>query len=111
MRIKKFQEGGMVPAEEGAPQEAPVQGGGAEEQLAQLAQQLLEMLLQQLGDPQAVMMVLQMAAEMLQQAASQQPVGAPQENTGFMRRGGKIYKCGGTIKKSKKACGGTKVSK
>ena len=101
MQIKKFQEGGAAPA---APEQgAPVQGG-AEEQLAQLAQQLIQMLLQQLQDPNAVMAVLQMAAEMLQQAA--QPVGqAPEEGQSFMRKGGKLVKCGGKMK-SKKACGG-----
>jgi len=105
MQIKKFQEGGAAPA---APAAAPAQGG-AEEQLAQLAQQLVEMLMQQIGDPQAVMMVLQMAAEMLQSAA-QGPVGAPEEGQAFMRKGGKLVKCGGKMK-SKKACGGAKLSK
>ena len=110
MQIKKFQEGGPMPAEAPVEQGAPAQGG-AEEQLAQLAQQLVEMLLQQIGDPQAVMMVLQMAAEMLQGAA-QQPVGAaPAEGQAFMRKGGKLYKCGGKTKKTKKACGGSKLSK
>jgi hypothetical protein len=52
--------------------------------MAQLAQQLLEMLLQQVGDPQAVMMILQMCMEMLQGAAQQQqPV---------FRRGGKLVR-------------------
>lgn len=90
--VKKFQQGGPVEAvpAEGAPvEEAPVEGGapemgGAEEQMAQLAQQLLEMLLQQVGDPQAVMMILQMCMEMLQGAAQQQqPV---------FRRGGKLVR-------------------
>lgn len=101
MKIKAFQEGGPMPA---APEQAPAQGG-AEEQLAQLAQQLVEMLLQQIGDPQAVMMVLQMAAEMVQGAA-QGPVGAaPEEGQAFMRQGGVLKKCGGKMK-SKKTCGG-----
>lgn len=91
-----------------APAAAPAQGG-VEEQLAQLAQQLVEMLMQQIGDPQAVMMVLQMAAEMLQGAT--QPVGTtPEEGQAFMRKGGKIMKCGAKMK-SKKACGGAKLSK
>ena len=83
--VKKFQQGGPVEAvpAEAMPQEAPAQGG-AEEQMAQLAQQLVEMLLQQIGDPQAVMMVLQMAMEMLQGAAEQsQPV---------FKKGGKLVK-------------------
>ena len=49
-----------------------------------------------------------MAAEMLQSSA--QPVGAaPEEGQAFMRKGGKIMKCG--AKKSKKACGGGNLSK
>lgn len=95
--VKKFQQGGPVEAApaEAMPQEAPMEGrapmeqGSAEEQMAQLAQQLLEMLLQQVGDPQAVMMILQMCMEMLQGAAEQQqPV---------FKKGGKLVrkaKCG-----------------
>lgn len=109
--VKKLQEGGALPADSSqgaAPAPASAQGR-VEEQLAQLAQQLVEMLMQQIGDPQAVMMVLQMAAEMLQGA--QQPVGAvPEEGQAFMRKGGKIMKCGAKMK-SKKACGGAKLSK
>lgn len=98
--ITKFQMGGAAPeaapAEGGAP--APEMGGapqgGAEDQLAQLAGQLLQMLLEQLQDPQAVMAVLQAAMEMLQQS-----VGGAQEAPVF-RAGGKL------VKKSKKACGG-----
>ena len=56
------------------------------------------MLLQEIGDPNAVAAVLQMAMEMLQQAAQG---GAPQEAPVF-KKGGKIAKC-------KKACGGLKV--
>ena len=90
--VKKFQQGGPVEAApaEAMPQEAHMEGGapmeqsGAEEQMAQLAQQLLEMLLQQVGDPQAVMMILQMCMEMLQSAAQQQqPV---------FRKGGKLVR-------------------
>lgn len=103
MYIKKFQQGGPVEAQpvEQAPvaQEAPVQGG-AEEQLAQVAQQLLQMLLQEIGDPNAVAAVLQMAMEMLSQAA-QGGAGAPQEAPVF-KRGGKI---------AKRAKCGTKMSK
>lgn len=103
MKIKKFQVGGSapaVPAEDPTMAAAPEQGaamGGAEDQLAQLAGQLLEMLLQQLGDPQAVMMVLQAAMEMLQSSA--------QEQAPVFKRGGKMAKrsckksCGGNIKK------------
>lgn len=103
MYIKKFQAGGAVEAApEQAPvaQEAPVQGG-AEEQLAQVAQQLLQMLLQEIGDPNAVAAVLQMALEMLQQAA--QGGGAPQEAPVF-KKGGKLSKggkCGAKMKVKK----------
>lgn len=103
MYIKKFQAGGAAPVAEAAPEqvpmesEAPVQGG-AEEQLAQVAQQLLQMLLQEIGDPNAVAAVLQMAMEMLQQVAQG---GASQEapvfkKGGVLRKGGK---CGGSMKR------------
>lgn len=105
MYIKKFQQGGPVEAApEQAPvaQEAPMQGGqgGAEEQLAQVAQQLLQMLLQEIGDPNAVAAVLQMAMEMLQQAAQG---SAPQEAPVF-KKGGKLVKnakCGAKMKVKK----------
>lgn len=109
MRIKEIkfmQQGGMAP--EAAPAEAaapapemgaPAQGG--EDQIAQLAGQLLESLLQSLGDPNAVMAVLESAMQMLQEAAGQ---GQP-----TFRKGGKLVKkCGGKMK-AKKACGGMKV--
>ncbi len=102
MKLRKYQMGGpapeAAPAEGGAPVEggAPAQGG-AEEQLAQVAEQLLQMLLQEIGDPNAVAAVLQMAMEMLQQASQG---GAPQEAPVF-KKGGKI----------KKACGGGKSFK
>lgn len=104
MLIKKFQAGGAAPVAEAAPEQVPMEGGapaqgGAEEQLAQVAQQLLQMLLQEIGDPNAVAAVLQMAMEMLQQVA--QGGGAPQEAPVF-KRGGKLRskKCGGgTMKK------------
>lgn len=98
---RKYQDGGAMadpnaaPAGaapvEGAPMEqgAPAQGS-AEEQLAQVAQQLLQMLLQEIGDPNAVAAVLQMAMEMLQQAAQG---GASQEQPVF-KKGGKLCKGG-----------------
>lgn len=100
---RKFQEGGQMMPVEAAPEAAPVQEGapvqgGAEEQLAQLAQQLLEMLLQQIGDPNAVAAVLQMALEMLQQVAGGAEQGQP-----VFKKGGKM------CKNVKKACGGLKV--
>lgn len=71
----------------------------AEEQLAQLAGQLLQTLLEQLQDPNAVMAVLQAAMEMLQQS-----MGGAQ--------GQPVFKKGGKIKKNtKKACGGGLMKK
>lgn len=104
MKLRKYQMGGAAPeaapVAEGAPVEGGAPAGGAEEQLAQIAQQLLQMLLQEIGDPNAVAAVLQMALEMLSQAA--QGGGAPQEAP--------VFKKGGKLKKGcKKACGGLKV--
>lgn len=62
MKIKKFQEGGAAPAP---------QGGGPEEQIAQMAQQII----QQIG-PEAAMMLAEMISQMLQQASSAQPAYA-----------------------------------
>lgn len=99
-KTRKYQEGGPMAAPAAAPAEgaapAPEMGGAqqgsAEEQLAQLAGQLLEALLQQLQDPQAVMAVLEAAMQMLQES-----MGGSQP----------VFKCGGKmVKKNKKACGG-----
>lgn len=100
MKIKKHQMGGQIEGNQEAPQQ-----GGVEEQLAQVAQQILDSLMQALGDPQAVALVLQMAMEMLQ-GATQEAGAMPSEGQQFMRKGGKICKkaCGG--KTCKKACGG-----
>lgn len=86
--ITKYQQGGTVAPEQGASAQ-----GGAEDQLAMLAQQLVETLMQSLGDPNAVIAVLQAALEMVQGAAQEQaqPV---------FKKGGKL------VKKSQKACGG-----
>ena len=86
MQIKKYQSGGAAPA-----QAAPAQAG-PEEQLAQMAQEIV----QQLG-PEAAAMLAQMIMEMVQSA---QPVGQPESEQAFMRCGGKLQK------KAKKACGG-----
>lgn len=86
-KVLFMQEGGPMPAE--APAEAPMPAeGGApapqgEDPVMGIAGQLVEMLMQQVGDPQMVMAILQAAMEMVGQAA--QPA-APQ----FQRRGGKI---------------------
>lgn len=91
--VKYLQQGGPVEAPTAAPA-AEMQGqGNPEEQMEALAQQLVEMLMQNLGDPQAVAAVLQMALEMLQGAAQEAPV---------FKKGGKLAKkCGGKMAKKK----------
>lgn len=93
--VGMFQEGGPMPGPEqggapigpegGAPAEGsapagPAQGGA--DQMQQMAGELVNMLMQQLGDPQAVTALLQMALEMVGQAGG----GAP----AFQRIGGKL---------------------
>ena len=83
MKLKYLQEGGEMPATAAAPEAAPAQG--QDEALMQVAQQLVEMLMQQIGDPAAVAAVLQMAVELVANAAQEQ---AP------------VYqKMGGTVKR------------
>lgn len=90
-KVLFMQEGGPMPEEQGAPMPAeagaPAPAGpqGGEDPVMGLASQLVEMLMQQVGDPQMVMAILQAAIEMVGQAA--QPA-APQ----FQRRGGKMYR-------------------
>ena len=103
MKIVKFmQEGGAAPAVPAEPQSQ--EQNQAMEQIAQLAEQLI----QELG-PDAAAMLAQVIMEMLQGA--QQEVGAVPEEQQFMRCGGKIKKktckkaCGGSVKKT--ACGGS----
>ena len=80
--IKKFQEGGAMPAEQ-----AP-QGGqpSPEDQIAQVAQQLLS----QIG-PEGCMMLIQILGQMLEGAAAQQG-GAeqPQGQPVMQRKGGRL---------------------
>lgn len=85
-KVLFMQEGGPMPEEQGAPM--PAEAGapapqGGEDPVAGIAGQLVEMLMQQVGDPQMVMAILQAAMEMVGQAA--QPA-APQ----FQRRGGRM---------------------
>lgn len=101
--VQRYQQGGPMAAPEAAPAEggAPAPGMegqmNAEDQLAQIAGQLVEMLMQQIGDPSAVAAILEMALQMVQEAAGQgQPVFA---------KGGKI------VKKAKKAACGAKMAK
>jgi hypothetical protein len=87
-KVLFMQEGGPMPAESPAEAPMPAEGGapapqGGEDPVVGIAGQLVEMLMQQVGDPQMVMAILQTAMEMVGQAA--QPA-APQ----FQRRGGKI---------------------
>ena len=72
MKYKYLQEGGEMPAEApaAAPEAAPA--GGQDEALMQVAQQLVDMLMQQIGDPQAVAAVLQAALELVAGAAEAQ---------------------------------------
>ena len=77
MKVKFMQTGGVTPEQE-MQQQA---GGGPEEQLMQMAQQIL----QQLG-PDAAGMLAQIILEMLQSASAQAPQGQPQ----FARQGGKL---------------------
>lgn len=101
--IKKYQSGGPMAGPGAAPAEggAPVEGGtpemGGEDQLAQIAGQVLQSLLETVQDPNVVMQILQLAIEMLQQS-----IGGAQEAPVF-KKGGKL------AKKSKKACGGMKM--
>ena len=93
MRIKMFQQGGPVAAPEAAPVEAgaPMEGGapqgGAEEQIMQMAAQLI----QEIG-PEAAMMLAQAIMQLLQEGQGQPT----------FKRGGKL---------AKKACGRMKVKK
>lgn len=83
MKVRKFQEGGQAPA-----QGAPAQGGGQpnpEEQLAQMAQQIV----QQLG-PEASAALAQMIMQLLQGAAQQAPQAAPT----YAKKGGKLVMLG-----------------
>lgn len=85
--LQKFQEGGQIPAEEAAAnapaESAPAQGG--DEAIMQVAQQLVEMLMQQIGDSQAVAAILQAALEMVASAAQEaQPT--------FQRKGGRLVR-------------------
>lgn len=87
-KVLFMQEGGPMPEEQGAPM--PAEAGapapqGGEDPVMGIAGQLVEMLMQQVGDPQMVMAILQAAMEMVGQAA--QPA-APQ----FQRRGGKMFR-------------------
>lgn len=74
MKIKSLQQGGPVQQ----------QGGGPEEQLMQMAQQIIE----QLG-PEGAMMLAQMIAQMLQESSGE---GAQPQQPTYQRKGGKLVK-------------------
>lgn len=78
MKLLKFQEGGAAPAP---------QTGGPEEQLAQMAQQII----QQIG-PEAAAMLAQMLAQMLQELQGQQ--SQEQGQPVYAKKGGKLVMLG-----------------
>ena len=84
---KKFQEGGAISPEQaaaeqqGAEQQGQPQGGGPEEQIMQIAQQIL----QQLG-PEGAAMLVEVLTQMLQQGAPQQQAPAYQKQGGRLVR-------------------------
>ena len=81
MKIKKFQMGGEMPAEQ-----AP-QGGqpaaSPEEQIMMMAQEIVS----QLG-PEGAMMLAEAIAQMVQQA------GAPQQAPAYAKKGGRLVRIG-----------------
>jgi hypothetical protein len=81
MKVKFLQQGGQAP--EG--QAAPAQGGAPEEQIAQMAQQIIE----QVG-PEGAAMLAQIIMQMLEGAAQQAPQGQPV----MQRNGGKLQLVG-----------------
>jgi hypothetical protein len=90
MKVLKFQEGGMAPAPEAAPAPAGAPapgGGGPEEQIAAMAQQIVE----QLG-PEAAAMLAEMIMQMLQGGG--QPQEAPQGEPVYAKKGGKLVLIG-----------------
>lgn len=87
LKVQKFQEGGAMPTEE-APmeQEAPVQSGGPEDAIMQMAQLAMQALQNQ--DCESAMAVCQAFVEMIQ---AQQGGGAAPEEPVY-RAGGKLVR-------------------
>ena len=81
MKIKRFQEGGQVAPGAGAAPQQGQQGPGPEEQIMQMAQEIV----QQLG-PEAAAMLAQAIMEMLQGGAGAAPQGEPV----YAKQGGKL---------------------
>lgn len=77
MKIKSLQQGGEM---------APRNEGGPEEQIMQMAQQIIE----QLG-PEAAAMLAEMIMQMLQSAMGGEAEQAPQEPV-YQRRGGRLIR-------------------
>lgn len=80
MKFKKYQLGGEVPAQEPAAPQGN-QGGGAEEQLMQMAVEII----QSLG-PEGAMLLAEAIAQLVQQASQ------PQEAPVYAKKGGKLVK-------------------
>ena len=90
LKVKKFQEGGAMPAEEAPMEQAPAQeqaGGSPEDALMQLAQLAMQALQNQ--DCESAMAVCQGFVEMIQ--ASQGGGGAAPEEPVY-RAGGKLVR-------------------
>jgi hypothetical protein len=84
----KYQEGGAMPQQE-QPQ-GQEQGGGMEQQIMQLAEQLTQQL-----PPEGIMMLIDILTQMVQgggQEAPQEAPTEPQPEAPAFRRGGKINK-------------------
>ena len=83
MKVKFLQQGGAVTASEATPTQGAAQQGGAEEQIAQMAQQII----QQLG-PEASAMLAQVIMQILQGAQGGEPEAQGQPT--YQRKGGKL---------------------
>lgn len=79
--MKYFQEGGAMPQEA-----APAPEAGAQDQMMQQLAQLAQQLLQELG-PDAAAMLAQIIMEMLQGG---QEMPAPEQQPAFQRNGGRL---------------------
>lgn len=83
MKVKKFQQGGQVPAEAASAAPAGGEQMAPEEQLMMMAQEII----QQLG-PEGAAMLAEAIMAMLQQGA------APQQAPAYARKGGKLVRIG-----------------
>lgn len=86
--VKKLQEGGEMPTEapvEGAPAEAPAEGGDPTEQILMACQQALET-----QDCNLAMQVLQAIMQMLGGGAPEAAPAAPEGQAPVYKKGGKL---------------------